>query len=221
MYKRLLSLFMMFGLCVILTACGPSDEKVAQAQQKYADLVEIHNQVVEAHNEVEDNSLDEPLTELREKIKEVEAYNLTEMKDEEIDILIQIMDALIEDYEDYLTVLTDIKGEEDAAELTPISITVANQTDFSFIELKLFEDGDMSTHENVLTGLGDFASGETLTGLVVQRDADDTPWILELQDTNGISYEFYLPVEEYDEEGVKLILNYDSEQKEIILDVLK
>lgn len=219
MNKKLFSIFMICGLCLMFTACGPSDEKVAEAQQKYTELVEIHNQVVEAHKNVTDNSLDEPLTELREKIESVEEYNLTKMKDEEIDILIQIMDTLIEDYEEFLDTLTDIKGEEDAAVLTPISITVTNQTDFSFTELKLYEAGDMSTHEDVLMGLGDFASGETLTGLVVQRDADDTPWVLELKDANDVAYEFSLPVEEYGEESVKLTLSYDPEGKEIILDV--
>lgn len=218
MNKRLLSIFMICGLCAMLTACGPSEEKVAEAQQKYTELVEIHNQVVEAHKNVEDNSLDEPLTELREKIKEVEEYNLTEMKDEEIEILIQIMDTLIEDYEEFLSTLTDIKGEEEAAVLTPISITVTNQTGFSFTGLKLYEAGDIGTHEDVLEGLGEFASGETLTGLIVQRNVDHTPWVLELKDANGAEYEISLSVEEYEEEEVKLTLSYDSEGQKITLD---
>ena len=81
MYKKITSLFIICCLCVFVTACGPSEEKVAQAQQKYAQLAEIHNQVVEAHNNVDNNSLDEALTELREKITEVEGYNLAEMDD--------------------------------------------------------------------------------------------------------------------------------------------
>lgn len=210
MNKRLLSIFMICGLCAMLAACGPSEEKVAEAQQKYTELVEIHNQVVEAHKNVKDNSLDEPLTELREKIKEVEEYNLTEMKDDEIEILIQIMDTLIEDYEEFLTTLTDIKGEEEAAVLTPISITVTNQTGFSFTGLKLYEAGDMGTHEDVLEGLGEFASGETLTGLIVQRNVDHTPWVLELTDLEGTEYEFELPVSEYGKDGVLLRLVYDT-----------
>lgn len=219
MYKRLFSILVICGLCMMLAACGPSDEKVQEAQQKYAELTEIHNQVVEAHKNVTDDSLDESLAELRKQITAVENYNLTEMKDEEIDILIQIMDTLIGSYEDFLTTLNDIKGEEDAAVLIPISVTIANQTGFSFTELKLYEDGDVGMHEDVLAGLGDFAAGETLTGLVVQRDADNTPWVLELKDANSVAYELYLPVEEYDEEGVKLSLCYDEEQKEVMLDV--
>lgn len=217
MCKKWYVMLIICGLCMMLLSCGPSDEKVAEAQQKYTELVEIHNQVVEVHKSVEDNSLDEQLTGLREKIGEVESYNLSEMKDEEIDELIQTMDTLIEDYETYLTALIDIKGDEEAAVLTPILITIVNQTGFSFTELKLYEEGEAGSHENMLSGLRDFVAGETLAGLVVQRDVDYTPWILELKDSEGVTYELSLPVEEYGEEGVKLILSYDSESGEMAL----
>lgn len=201
----------------MVTACGPSDEKVAQAQQKYAELVEIHNQVVEAHKVVADNSLDESLTNLREQITDIEGYNLTEMNDEEIDLLIQIMDTLISSYEECFNTLTDIKEEEEAAVLVPVPLTLVNQTDLSFTEMKLYEAGDVGFHENVLSGLRDFAPGETLTGLTLQRDADDTPWVLEVIDMNGSTYQFDLLVREYEEEGIKLTLSYDAEEKVISL----
>lgn len=217
MYKKLLSIFMICTLCIVVTACGPSDEKVAQAQRKYAELVEIHNQVVEAHKIVADNSLDETLTNLREQITDVEGYNLTEMNDEEIDLLIQIMDTLISSYEECLNTLTDIKDKEEAAVLVPIPVTLVNQTNFSFTEMKLYETGDVGLHENVLSGLREFAPGETLTGLTLQRDADSTPWVLELMDMNGSTYQFDLLVQEYEEEGIKLNLSYDAEENIISL----
>ena len=217
MCKKILSIFMICILCIAVTACGPSDEKVAQAQQKYAELVEIHNRVVEAHKVVTDNSLDESLTNLREQVTDVESYNLTEMKDEEIDILIQIMDTLIASYEDCLNTLADIKWEEEAAVLVAIPLTLVNQTNFSFTEIKLYEAGDADLHENVLAGLRDFAPGEMLTGLTLQRDIDNTPWVLELADVNGNAYQFDLLVKEYEEEGVKLNLSYDAEENIVSL----
>lgn len=217
MCKKILSIFMICILCIVVTACGPSDEKVAQAQQKYAELVEIHNRVVEVHKNVTDNSLDESLTNLREQVTDVEGYNLTEMKDEEIDILIQIMDTLIASYEDCLNTLADIKWEEEAAVLVAIPLTLVNQTNFSFTEIKLYEAGDAGLHENVLSGLRDFAPGETLTGLTLQRDIDNTPWVLELADANGNAYQFDLSVKEYEEEGVKLNLSYDAEENIVSL----
>lgn len=219
MLKKITSLLIICSLCVLVTACGPSEEKVAQAQQKYAQLAEIHNQVVEAHKNVDNNSLDEALTELREKITEVEGYNLAEMNDEEIDILIQIMDALISSYESHLNTLADIKGEEEAAVLVPIPVTLVNQTERSFTEIKLYESGDVGIHENLLSGIGEFAQGETLTGLTLHRDADNTPWVLELIDGEGITYQLELLAGEYNEEGIKLNLVYDAEQETISLAV--
>ena len=217
MFKKITSLFIICCLCIFVTACGPSEEKVAQAQQKYAQLAEIHNQVVEAHNDVDNNSLDEALTELREKITEVEGYNLVEMDDEEIDILIQIMDALISSYERHLNTLTNMKGEEEAAVLVPIPVTLVNQTEISFTEIKLYESGDVGVHENLLFGINEFAQGETLTGLTLQRDVDNTPRILELVDVEGTVYQLELLAGEYTQEGIKLNLIYDAEQKIISL----
>lgn len=217
MNRRLFSIILICSLCFIFTACGPSDEKMAEAQQKYAELVEAHNQAVEMHKNIDDNSMDNDLVRLREKISEVEAYDLTKMKDEEIDILIQIMDTLITSYEDLSSELTNIKREKDAAILVAIPLSITNQTDYFFTELRLYESGDVDIHENVLGGMGNFEVGETLTGLVVQRDVNNTPWIIELQDENGSSYTLELAVEEYDEEGAKLILYYDEEKREIDL----
>ena len=94
-----------------------------------------------------------------------------------------------------------------------------NQTEISFTEIKLYERGDVGIHENLLLGIGEFTQGETLTGLCLQRDIDNTPWILELTDTEGMTYQLELLSGEYTEEGVKLNLIYDAEQKIISLAV--
>ncbi len=219
MHKRFLTALMLCGLCITFSACGPSDEKMAQAQQKYMELVEIHNQAVEAHKEVADNSLDNSLTDLQEEIAELEDYDLTEMKDEDIDSLIREMDGLIGDYQESLDTLGEMKAREDAAVLTPIAITLTNQTDVVFTGLCLYEEGDAGMHQNVLEGLEELAPGETLAGLKVQRDMENTPWILGLTDAQGTVFEFSLPVGEYDEDGVRLALNYDAEHQEFRLDI--
>lgn len=213
MHKRLFLLLITCSLCLFVTACGPSEEKVAQAQQKYAQLVELHNQVVEAHKDIADDSLDELLTEISEQMSGVEEYNLAEMKDEEIDILIQTMESLVVSYEDALTALSDIKEEEDAAVLVPIPISVTNNTDLAFTALKLYEKGNYDIHVNILEGMDPFGPLQTLAGLIVQKDVENTPWILVLEDENGAEYEFELPVEEYEESAeiaLKIVYNSDS-----------
>ncbi len=214
MYRRVFPILILCMLC-LCSACGTSDEKIAQAQQKYAELANIHNQVVEAHKEISDASLDQELVELKEEVSGLESYNLAEMKNEEIDRLIQTMDELIASYGDYLELLSDIKGEEEAAVLTPITIAITNHTTFSFSGIKLYEKGQTGSHANALEGLEPLAPEQSMTGLALQRDADDTPWILILTDLNDHEYELELPVKEYEKEGVSLNLVYDAEQDEI------
>jgi len=128
--------------------------------------------VVEAHEKVKDDSLDKELAALREKANEMESYNLAEMEDEEIDQLIQAMDSMIADYEGYLTAISEIKDEEEAAVLTTITLALTNQTGFSFGEIHLYEKGDVGAHVNILGDMGMLAPEQSLTGLMIQRDVD-------------------------------------------------
>lgn len=218
MKKRLFMSLSVGLLCAALTACQPSDEKITEAKEKYAQLADVHNQVVEAHGKVADDSLDEELIALRDRANEMENYNLAEMKDEEIDQLIGTMDDMIAEYEEYLTLLSDIKGEEEAAVVTSITLAVTNHTEFSFSGLTLYEKGESGARENLL-GEGQILTPEqSLTGLIVHRDAENTPWILVLSDESGKEFEMELPVGEYSQEGVvSLTLSYDGDKDTILV----
>ncbi len=196
-------------LSLMLVSCGPSKEKVEQAQAKYVQLIDKHNQAVEIHKNIDDASLDEALLKLKEKVAEVETYNLADMQDEEIDLLIQIMDALIKSYDGYLDTLSGIWGAEEAAERIPVFITLKNNTEISFSSLKLYEEGDSGIHVNVLENLEPLTPGQSLTGLVIQRDVNNTPWILALVDLEGREYQIVIHGEEYGE-SVSLDMVYDE-----------
>lgn len=215
--KGILFLIVIGILCCSVIACGPSEEKVTQAQQKYVELREKHNQVVEAHSSVSDNSFDEQLLALRDKIAEVEAYNLKEMKDEEIDLLIQIMDSLIASYDEFHAALTKVKEREDAAVIVKIPVTVINNTGKAISSLKLYQQEDFSLQVNVLENLTPLKDGQTLTGLMIQRNVKNTPWVLAVEAEAGMEGELILPVEEYTESGITLTLAYEEESGELIL----
>lgn len=218
MYKKILSLFIICSYCFLMTACGPSEEKIEQAQQKYSQLVEMHNQVVEAHKSISDASMDETLTEISGQIAGFEEFNLAEMKDEEIDALIESMDLVITSYEDALKEINEIKAKEDAAVLTSIPVSVENGTSFTFTSLKLYETGDYGAHTNVLEDMNGLLPGQAVTGLMIERDVDNTSWMLTLADTEGAEYEYELKVSEYDETGITLKLSYDVEEKKLSIE---
>ena len=216
LYSLLLSC-VMAASTLLLTACGgPSAEKIAQAQDTYSNLVAIHNRVVSAHRQIEDDSLDEKLVALGEKITQVNTYNLNDMNDEEIDMLIDTMDSIIDTYEEYLTAINDIRNTENAAILTPINVSLVNDTNLTFAGLSLHQKG---TIENVdlLETLSGFMPAQRMAGLVIYRDVQNTPWVLELVSEDGSLYELNLSVKDYSEDGCVLTLTYDSEKDAILI----
>ena len=201
--------------CILLAGCGPSEEKIAEAQNKYAELTDLHNQVVEAHKTIADNSLDEDLVSLSEKLAQIDDFNLNEMKDEEIDTLIASMDTLMTTYQDFMTSITQLKSNEEAAVIVTIPVTLSNTSGLTFHKVMLFEKGDNFNGENILPDETSLSEGQHITGLFIYRDVTNTPWILTLEDAESNSYEIELPVKIYTEEGCTLTLIYDSETQEL------
>ena len=218
--KNLYSLVLscvMAASTLLLTACGgPSAEKIAQAQDTYSNLVTIHNRVVSAHRQIEDDSLDKKLVALGEKITQVNTYNLNDMNDEEIDMLIDTMDSIIDTYEEYLTAINDIRDTENAAILTPINISLINDTNLTFVGLSLHQKGSIQ-NADLLETLSGFMPAQRMAGLVIYRDVQNTPWVLELVSEDGSLYELNLSVKDYSEDGCVLTLTYDSEKDAILI----
>ena len=218
--KNLCSLLLscvMTASALLLTACGgPSAEKIAQAQDTYSNLVAIHNRVVSAHRQIEDDSLDEKLVALGEKITQVNTYNLNDMSDEEIDMLIDTMDSIIDTYEEYLTAINDIRDTENAAILTPINISLINDTNLTFVGLSLHQKGTIQ-NADLLETLSGFMPAQRMAGLVIYRDVQNTPWVLELVSEDGSLYELNLSIKDYSEDGCVLTLTYDSEKDAILI----
>ena len=216
LYSLLLSC-VMAASTLLLTACGgPSAEKIAQAQDTYSNLVAIHNRVVSAHRQIEDDSLDEKLVALGEKITQVNTYNLNDMNDEEIDMLIDTMDSIIDTYEEYLTAINDIRDTENAAILTPINISLINDTNLTFVGLSLHQKGTIQ-NADLLETLSGFMPAQRMAGLVIYRDVQNTPWVLELVSEDGSLYELNLSIKDYSEDGCVLTLTYDSEKDAILI----
>lgn len=210
---KLLILFAVLSLT--FTGCGPSEEKIAQAQEAYTALTQLHNKVVEAHTHISDNSLDQELVTLAQQVKEIETYNLNELKDEEIDALLDTMNSLTDSYEKYLSAINTIEEQEIAAVITEIPLTLQNNTEMTFKALTLYSKNNTFEEADVLEDTSGLSPGQYLAGLVIYKDTSATPWILKLENAEGASYEIQLPVNAYGEDGVSLTLTYDSEQNEI------
>lgn len=202
--------------CLLFTACGgPSEEKIAQAQAAYTELVETHNQVVAAHKEIADTSLDAGLQTLADKLEQVDDFALNEMEEEDIDFLIETMNTIKGSYEEYLTKIETIKKAEDAAVLIPVSFSLVNSTEQIFTKLVLYPSNDKTQKLDVLQGTLSFEPKQSLTGLTINKDVTATPWVMEIENVEGTSYQLDLNVKDFAESGEVLTLTFNEETGEV------
>jgi len=212
------------AVMLFLTGCKGNEEKIIEAQKKYQTLLAIHNQVVEAHDGIANNSLDKELNIITGQMSELTQYNLYEMTDEEMDILIETMDIMNESYSNYLKTIGEIKVSEDAAFLKPILFSLENATDMTFISLTLMERGETDLVSNALESSSGLDGGQVISGLTIYADADNTPWIMTLIKTDGVSeegnveYKFTIDPLEMNDNGTVLVLIYDPETNSLNLE---
>lgn len=205
-------------VCIFFMGCGTSDEKIYEAQTKYRQLIDTYNQVVSAHDTIEDNSLDEELKAVYSSMEKLKDYNLAEMTEEEIDILIKTMDQLNDSYSGYLKAIGEIKKNEDASVLTSVTVSLANETDITFGELSLMEKGEKDLVTNVLDTFEGFSPNQIITGLTFHKDVDDTPWVLMITDLDGNEYSFDIEVKDLPTDTQKMLtLVLDEETGEVLL----
>ena len=197
--------------CLLLTGCGPSEEKIAEAQNTYTELINTHNRVVDAHKTIATDKLDKDLTALTQKLEQMDDFNLNEMKDEEIDSLTASMKTLISTYEEFETSIAQLKANEEASVIITLPISLTNQSGLTFTSLTLYQKGDSSSKENILAEETTLGDGQHITGLFIYRDVSNTPWILELEDADANTHKLELPVKNYSKQGQTIVLSCDSE----------
>jgi len=244
--KKICAAFLAAAAMMILTACSASNDKIIEAQAKYRQLVTCHNQVMEAYAEIKDNTLDDELKVISDKIELIKSYNLYEMTDAEVDVLIEAMDTIYDSYSKYLSTIGEIKKAEDAEVLTPITFSLVNESDVTFTTLSLMEKGETDLVTNVLDTMSGLNPGQEIMGLTIYRDVDNTPWVLSLStgsndgeeviSTPGVAgvteevvdgnndpennyrYKLIINVENMPETGGKLCIKNDEETGEIYLE---
>lgn len=169
----------------LVAGCGANEEKIASAQEKYRNLVEFHNQIVEEHAAINDNSLDKELGNIENQMRELTDYNLYEMSDEELDMLMEVMDIIDESYTNYRKTISEIKYSEDAAYLRPIVFSLINNTDLVFTSLSIMPEGDNNTASDSLDMQEGFKRGQEILGLTIYADVNNSPWVMTLKRYNA------------------------------------
>ena len=110
MKKKTVTTIIMTALMAVLVACGPSDEKLSEAENARNILVQAKEAAYESYLDITDSSKKARLEELEKQVEEIEKVDFTKLNDKKIDELLPTITALTEEYQSLLKEL-GIEGE--------------------------------------------------------------------------------------------------------------
>lgn len=169
------------ALMLSLTACGPSDEKLSEAESARNILVEAKTNAEETYLEISDESLRSALDELSQKEAEIEALEFKKMNDKKIDEVLPEIKELTSKYQELFGNLSDtLKSEteikEEKEKHTEISVYFVNKTGLNLTEIVLHDLTADTYSENYLGDGVVLGNGYTLMGVSLDTYKDSSEW---------------------------------------------
>lgn len=215
--KKILLPIITGALMLALSACGPSDEKLSEAETARNLLVEAKTNAEETYLDISDESLRSTLDELSEKEAGIEALEFKKMNDKKIDEVLPEIKELTDSYQELCGNLSDtLKSEtevkEEKEKHTEISVYFINKTGLNLTEVVLHDLTTDTYSENYLGDGVTFGSGYTLMGVALDIYKDSSEW--EFVVTDEADTDHILPCDDLrtaSDKDQPITFTYDSE----------
>ncbi|MCR4901891.1 MAG: hypothetical protein K6A23_03460 [Butyrivibrio sp.] len=178
---------------VILTACGPSKEKLSEVEVELQELESAKELTEETFGNLIDSSYALELSTMDQAVKDLAALEYDKMKDEKIDEIIPTINELTEKYEKIENELLEIaENEKEQAELegryTDIQGYIINKTGLTITGIVLEDEEQGTESENVLGEDVTLSNGETFMGAIFEIYAPTDVWNLIITSSDGKEY---------------------------------
>ena len=204
------------AMAFLLVACGPSEEKLAEAEKARNLLVEAKQTAEDTYLDVSDTSLRASLDELAGKEAEIEAIDFTKLNDKKIDELLPSITELTENYQNLGKELSEtLTGEtqirEEKAKHTGVDAYFINKTGMNISKVVLHDLSADTYSDNFLGDGVILQDGYTLMGVALDIYADSSDW--EFVITSDVGTEYTLSCESlkgHELDGASIVLSYDS-----------
>ena len=214
--KKILLPIITAALMLALTACGPSDEKLSEAETARSLLVEAKNSAEETYLDISDESLRSALDELAEKEAGIEALEFKKMNDKKIDEVLPEIKELTDSYQDLLGSLSDtLKSEtevkEEKEKHTELTVYFVNKTGLNLTEIVLHDLTTDTKSDNFLGDGVSLGSGYTLMGVSLDIYKDSSEW--EFIVTDEADTDHILPCDDLrtgSSDNQSIIFKYDA-----------
>jgi TolA-binding protein len=219
--RNLFLIILIAAMAFCLTACGPTDEKLAEVDSAISLLKEARQEAENVYLDVSETDQRAKLDEMNEKVAEFEAMEFSKMKnDEQIDEILPSIQALTEEYQGIRSGLADVlKAEtavkEEKAKHTELDAYFVNKTGMNITKIVLRDVTRNTESENFLGDGVVLTNGYTLMGPALDLYEGSASW--EFVITDDADTEYTLSCESLrgkETKGVSIVLTYDKEKGE-------
>ncbi|RKM58881.1 hypothetical protein D6855_12040 [Butyrivibrio sp. CB08] len=191
--KKILIPILIAAMALAFTACGPSDEKLAEAETARNLLVEAKTGAEETYLNITDESQKSALDELSEKEAQIEAMDFSKMNDKKIDEILPGINELTEKYQgiqgnlsDTLKTETEVKVEKEKH--TELTVYFVNKTGLNLSKIVLHDLTQDSYSDNFIGDGVLLGDGYTLMGAALDIYADSSSWEFIVADEAGTDH---------------------------------
>ena len=203
-------------MAVLLVACGPSDEKLAEAEEARSLLAQAKQTAEDTYLDVSDTTQRSILDSLSDKEAEIEQLDFTKMNDKKIDEVLPTITELTESYQNIgkelsgvLTSETQIKEEK--AKHKGLEVYFINKTGMNLSKIVLHDISANTYSDNFIGDGVTLQSGYTLMGVTLDIYSDSSEWEFVITDDAGTEYNLSCEsLKGEDLKGASIVLTYDS-----------
>ena len=183
-------------LALTLTACGPSSEKLAQAQEAINLMTGAGQTANETFLDITDTSFKARLDELSAKETELAATDLTKLNDKKIDELLPSINEVTDAYnalnaEMSQILTTETAEREERGKHNEQKAYLVNKTGMNLSEIKLHDISSGTVSDNYLGEGVILQDGYTLMGVSLDLYSNSSSWEFIIK--NDVDTEFTLP----------------------------
>lgn len=207
------------ALGLMLVACGPSNEKLQEAEEARSLLLQAREVAEQTFMDITDSSNKEKLKELSGKASEIEALDFSKMDDKKIDEVLPSITEMTDEYQSLGVDMTAILDKETAvreekAKHEQRDVFFINKTGMNLSKVVLHDLTKDLYSDNYIGEGVTLADGYTLMGVTLDIYKDSNEWEFVVTDEGGTDYVLSCgSIRELDQNGVTIVLEYNTNTK--------
>ena len=191
--KKICMLLLTSMMTISLTACGPSEEKLSEAQVALQAMDNARSIAQDTYGDLIDSSYGEQLESLVSASESFDELEYEKMNDKKIDEVLPSINELTSNFEALESSLLEIaEKEKEEAELEGRYIEVqgfiVNKTGQTITSIILRDEAEGTESSNLIIDGVELGSGETLMGIVFEVYVPTDKWNIIITTAEGNSY---------------------------------